>query len=109
MANGHGGARPGAGRKKQDTIVAQASRRGAVLDVIGDEEWRRTVKAWLALAQETPSVIYPLLPYLLGAAKQEISVTFDVGETAADLAAQYGVPQERVVSLVERLKQKQAG
>jgi sugar-specific transcriptional regulator TrmB len=32
-----------------------------------------------------------------------------VEETAADLAAQYGVPQERVVSLVERLKQKKAG
>jgi hypothetical protein len=104
-----GGPRPGSGRKRQETVVAQTSRRSAVLDVISDEEWRKTVKAWLVLAQETPSVIYPLLPYLLGSVKQELTVTFDVEETAADLAAQYGVPQERVVSLVERLKQKKAG
>lgn len=67
-----GGARPGAGRKRKATIVEQASRRSVVLDVIGEAEWRATVKAWLALAQDTPSVLYPLLPYLMGSPKQEI-------------------------------------
>lgn len=74
MANGHGGARPGAGRKRRATVVEQASRRDVVLEVISDEEWRQTVKAWLALAKETPSIIYPLLPYLLGSPKQEHDV-----------------------------------
>lgn len=69
-----GGFRPGAGRKRQETVVAQASRRDVVLDVISDPEWRKTVKAWLAMAQTTPSVIYPLLPYLLGGQKQEIDI-----------------------------------
>jgi hypothetical protein len=105
-----GGRRAGAGgNKKKETVVAQASRRDAVLDVISDEEWRKTVKAWLELAQETPSVIYPLLPYLMGSPKQELTVTFDVPEVAAELGAQYGVPADRVTSIVERLKAKKAG
>jgi hypothetical protein len=75
MANGHGGARPGSGRKRQATVVEQASRRSVVLDVIDNDEWRETVQAWLLLSRETPSVIYPLLPYLLGSPKQDINVS----------------------------------
>lgn len=74
---GSGGARPGSGRKKQATVVAQASRRDVVLDVIGDPEWRETVKAWLQLSRTNPSVIYPLLPYLMGSPKQEIEHSQD--------------------------------
>jgi hypothetical protein len=70
-----GGARPGAGSKKKTTVNEQETRRSIVLDVFSPEEWRTTVTAWLAIAQTTPSVIYPLLPYILGAAKQEINVT----------------------------------
>lgn len=70
-----GGARPGAGRKKQETVVAQASRRDVILQVIGDPEWRELLVVWLAMAKQTPSVIYPLLPYILGGQKQEINVT----------------------------------
>lgn len=86
MANGHGGARPGAGRKRKETVVEQESRRGVVLDVINDAEWRETVKAWLILSRETPSVLYPLLPYLLGAAKQEINVTGRIEHVRMDEA-----------------------
>jgi hypothetical protein len=85
MANGHGGARPGAGRKRKTTLVEQASRRGIVLEVIDDTEWRETVKAWLVLAKDTPSVIYPLLPYLLGGAKQTIEVTGEVEHRHVEL------------------------
>ncbi len=56
-------------------MVEQAKRREVVLAVIDDDEWTKTVRAWLVMAQTTPSVIYPLLPYLMGAAKQEINVT----------------------------------
>ena len=69
MANGHGGARPGAGRKRRDTVTLQATRRDVVLHVIDDDAWTKLVRKWLALAEETPSVLYPLLPYLLGSAK----------------------------------------
>lgn len=72
-----GGARPGAGRKRKTTVIEQASRRSVVLDVIGEEEWRETVRAWLMLSRETPSVIYPLLPYLMGSPKQEIEHSQD--------------------------------
>lgn len=75
MANGHGGARPGAGRKRKEAVEEQASRRSVVLDVFDEPTWRETVKAWAVMAKETPSVIYPLLPYILGGQKQEINVT----------------------------------
>ncbi len=73
-----GGARPGAGRKKRETVVEQASRRDVVLQVFGDPEFRGIIEAWRDLAKVTPSVIYPLLPYILGAARQEINVTGQV-------------------------------
>lgn len=73
-----GGARPGAGRKKQTTVVEQASRRSVVLEVFDEQAWRETVTAWLAMAAETPSVIYPLLPYILGSPKQEINVSGEI-------------------------------
>lgn len=66
-----GGARPGAGRKKREVVVEQANRRDVVLQVIGDPEWRALLESWLVMAHTTPSVIYPLLPYLLGASKQD--------------------------------------
>lgn len=70
-----GGARAGAGRKRRTTVVEQASRRSIVLEVFDEEAWRDTVKAWLLLAPEMPSVIYPLLPYILGGVKQDVNVT----------------------------------
>lgn len=84
--NGRGGPRPGSGRKRKATVEQQASRRSVVLDVIGEREWRETVTAWLAMAQETPSVIYPLLPYLLGGVKQEIEHSGQVEHVQMDTA-----------------------
>ena len=106
-----GGFRPGAGGKRKETVVEQGTRRDIVLDVVSQQLWRKTVTEWIATARTTKNfaLLFPLLPYIMGAAKQEIAITFDVQEAAADLAAQYGVPPERVVSLVERLKAKRAG
>ena len=106
---GKGGARPGAGRKKKSTVEEQLKRREIALEVFNADEWRALLREWLVLGKATPSVIYPLLPYILGSPRQEISVTFDMAETANELAEKYGVAPERVVSIVERLKAKQAG
>lgn len=95
MANGHGGARPGAGRKRKATVVEQASRRSVVLEVIDDEEWRETVQAWLLLARETPSVIYPLLPYLLGSPKQEIKLSGELTTTIAGIRQALGIGETK--------------
>lgn len=95
MANGRGGARPGAGRKKKATVVEQASRRSVVIEVIDDPEWRATVKAWLLMARTTPSVIYPLLPYLLGSPKQELKLSGDVTTTIAGIRQALGVSETK--------------
>lgn len=71
MANGHGGARPGAGRKRKDAALAQRCRRDLVLNVFSDPAWEKLLRAWLVLAEDTPSVIYPLLPYILGGKAQD--------------------------------------
>jgi hypothetical protein len=110
MAGKNGGARPGAGRKRKETTEEQLSRRDVLLEVFTVAEWREIARLLLAAAKGgNLMILLPYLPYLLGSPRQEINVTFDVQEAAADLAAQYGVPPERVVSLVERLKAKRAG
>ena len=86
MANGHGGARPGAGRKKKTTVAEQASRRSVVLEVFDEKAWRDTITEWLLLAKDTPSVIYPLLPYILGAAKQEVHVSGEIEHVSIENA-----------------------
>jgi hypothetical protein len=65
-----GGYRAGAGRKRKSTAEAQASRRDVVLATINDTAWARLLRKWLVLAEETPSILYPLLPFLLGTSKQ---------------------------------------
>lgn len=106
-----GGARPGAGGKKRSTVVEQETRRSIALDVFSPEEWRQTLTGWMQAARETKNygLLFPLLPYLMGSPKQEVAVTFDIAETAQELAEKYGTTPERVVSIVERLKAKQAG
>jgi hypothetical protein len=74
---GRGGVRPGAGRKSKPALEQQACRRDTVLAVVHDEVWRETVTEWIQTARATKNFgsLYPLLPYILGAAKQEINVT----------------------------------
>jgi hypothetical protein len=47
MTNGHGGAWPGAGRKKQSTLQQQQARRDALLEVFSPEAVRDAAEALL--------------------------------------------------------------
>jgi hypothetical protein len=75
-----GGARPGAGRKRKETVEMQGNRRDALLDVVTEKLWRETVKGWIETARATGNygLLFPLLPYIMGAAKQDINVTGQV-------------------------------
>lgn len=82
MANGHGGARAGSGRKRKNTISEQATRRDVLLDVVSPEEWREIVSHVVAQAKGgTLVAILPYLPYLLGSPKQDINVSGEVKAT----------------------------
>lgn len=88
MANGHGGARPGAGRKRKETVDEQESRRSIVLDVFSPEEWRQTVTGWMQAARETKNygLLFPLLPYLMGSPKQEVKVSGQIEHVQMETA-----------------------
>jgi len=83
-----GGARPGAGGKKKSVIEMQASRRDTVLMVLHDEEWRQTLIEWITNARETKNFgsLFPLLPYILGGAKQEVHHTGQIEHVNIDNA-----------------------
>jgi len=106
MAGNNGGARPGAGRKKKTTVEEQLSRRDVLLDVFTPAEWRKIALALLSQAKGgNLMVLLPYLPYLLGSPKQEINITMQIDE----IAAEYGVPTSRVTSIVDRLRKQKAG
>lgn len=110
MAGKNGGARPGAGRKKKATVIEQAARRDVLLEVFTADEWREIAVMLLTQAKGgNLAILLPYLPYILGSPRQEVLVTFDIEETTQELADKYGVTADRVVSIVERLKQKKAG
>lgn len=82
MAGKNGGARPGAGRKKKETVEAQASRRDIVLEVIDEPAWRLHVEGLKAQAERgNYAALLPLYPYILGSPKQEHDVTVSGGVT----------------------------
>jgi hypothetical protein len=85
-----GGARPGAGAKKQDARAEQETRRSIVLDVFSPEEWRTTVTGWMQTARETRNygLLFPLLPYLMGSPKQEINVSGQIEHVQLEAAQQ---------------------
>lgn len=83
-----GGARPGAGRKRQETVVEQGNRRDIVLDVVSQKLWRETVTEWITAARETRNfgLLFPLLPYIMGSPKQEIDVSGRIEHVQLDAA-----------------------
>jgi hypothetical protein len=52
----------------------QGNRRDALLDVVTEKLWRETVKEWVQTARDTRNfgLLFPLLPYIMGAAKLEV-------------------------------------
>lgn len=86
-ANGHGGRRAGSGRKKQETIVEQATRRDILLEVFTAAEWRTIARLLLAEAKDgSLMILLPYLPYLLGSPKQEINVTGQIEHVQMETA-----------------------
>ena len=82
MANGHGGHRPGAGRKKQSTKDAQATRRSIFLDVFSEEETRETALAMLEKVKSgDPKAFVAVAPYFLGKEPDEVDVKVTGGVT----------------------------
>lgn len=55
----------------------QGNRRDALLDVVTEKLWRETVLDWFKVAKATGNygLLFPLLPYLMGSAKQELHVS----------------------------------
>jgi hypothetical protein len=94
IGTGKGGARSGAGRKKKQTIAAQQNRRDVLLEVLNSEEWSEVAKEWVATARATKNftILFPMLPYLMGAAKQEIEHSGEVNVTSiSDIRKAIGV------------------
>lgn len=68
----------------------QGNRRDALLDVVTETLWRETVKDWFATAKTTKNyaLLFPLLPYIMGAAKQEVNVSGQIEHVQLDAAKQ---------------------
>lgn len=82
MAGKNGGARPGAGRKRKETVEEQASRRDIVLDVVSPAAWRSHVESLLEQSNRgNYAAMLPLYPYILGSPKQEHDVKVTGGVT----------------------------
>lgn len=79
MANGHGGARPGAGRKKQTTKEAQQTRRDIFIDVFSPEETREAALALLERVKTgDPKAFAAVAPYFLGKPPDELKAEVKV-------------------------------
>jgi hypothetical protein len=102
----HGGKRPGAGRKPglriepkaQSPIRVAEMKLAENLPLLIDEALR------LAFSGDRALLVY-CIDRVLGRTVQPIAIEQQVDE----IAAKYGVERERVVSIVERLKQRRTG
>lgn len=83
MANGHGGVRAGAGRKKGSTKEAQQCRRDIILDVFTPEETRSVAQAMLARIKQDgdPKAFGQIAPFVFGKQPDELDVTVKGGVT----------------------------
>lgn len=78
MANGRGGARAGAGRKRKETVDEQSSRRSVVMSVLTEARLRKIVEKDVKAAETGDTYrVDRWLPYVLGSPKQEIDVLSD--------------------------------
>jgi hypothetical protein len=102
-----GGKRPGAGRKPGLRIEPRAKSPIRMAELRLAENLPELIETALSLAlkdRDKQMVVY-CIDRVLGRTVQPIDVTHQVHE----IAAEYGVEPERVTSIVERLKAKQAG
>ena len=67
MANGHGGFRPGAGRKSQATQDAQSNKMDIAHDVIPLDRWRKIIDAQARKAEQGDTRAFAeLAPWMMG-------------------------------------------
>lgn len=83
MANGHGGARAGAGRKKGSTKEAQQTRRDILLEVFTPDETRAAAKSLLARIKDNgdPKAFGAIAPFVFGKEPDEVDVNVKGGVT----------------------------
>ena len=87
MANGHGGARSGAGRKGKPTIDRQETMRGVFEMRVNPDRWAQIVDKAVAQAVEGDSVARAwLTPWVVGAEPKAVTV---VAEGKVDVRVQY--------------------
>lgn len=98
----HGGARPGAGRKRKETVDAQKVRRTLLLEVFNEAEFRACCVTWLSqIKAGNIALLFPLLPYLMGSPKQEVVVT--IKERARQMAEADGLDADELIRVAEEL------
>ncbi len=104
MAGKNGGARPGAGRKKKETVVEQIARRDVLLEVFTPAEWREIARLLLSQAKGgNLMILLPYLPYLLGSPKQEINVSGQIEHVRiSEIRQALGVPTIRELNPPKR-------
>jgi hypothetical protein len=92
MANGHGGARPGAGRKKQSTLQQQQARRDVLLEVFSPEAVREAAEALLVRMKTGDTQAWAqAAPYIFGSPRQETK-----HEVAVAGAVQIYLPERKL-------------
>jgi hypothetical protein len=75
--------------------------RHVALDVFNPDEWRQTLVGWRDTARATGNygLLFPLLPYLMGAAKQEINVSGQIEHVKiADIREAIGIVDIRTLN-----------
>lgn len=75
---GKGGARPGAGAKKHDSLEYQASQRAVVERIVTQEKWAEAVEAMLKEVKAgNVKAWFTIAPYVLGAPPKEVTLKGD--------------------------------
>lgn len=75
MPNGHGGPRPGAGRKSKKTQDYQATMRAMVEEVVTPEDWQQVLLVNLARAKSGDGDSRKFLePWVMGRVPEEANV-----------------------------------
>lgn len=81
MAKGHGGPRPGAGRKKAETVDYQVTMRAQFEAAVTPDDWREIITEAVGKAKAGDSSARAwLTPWLVGAEPREVTVRGDADQ-----------------------------
>jgi hypothetical protein len=90
LANGHGGARPGAGRKSTKTQARQFKMREVLERVVSEAEWESMVEAMVeeVIVERNVAAFRELAPWIVGRVPDETHVQLEA-------VAQIYLPERR--------------